>query len=146
MFFDIIHRSESGSENQEEEEQAEDNQEEEQESSEDESEEEGQVAKGRSKSLERRFTETEDGRFSCRLCEKIVSAKSKRLHVQRKHTPNLTFPCPSPVCTKQYRSRAAVKAHHEVHHGHRSFRCQTCDKKFLSERGCKFHIRRFHNA
>ena len=130
MFFDIIHRSESGSE-----------------SSEDESEEEGgEVAKGRSKSLERRFRETEDGRFSCRLCKVIVSGKNKRLHVNRKHTPNLTFPCPSPVCTKQYKSKAAVRAHHEVHHGHRSFRCQICDKKFLSERGCKFHIRRFHNA
>ena len=98
----------------------------------------------RSQSLEDAFSKTRAGLFRCKECHLEVSQKNQRAHLMTKHTPGKNFPCSH--CDKSYKSRASLKEHTDVHHGHTYFWCGLCQKKFLARRSLTFHKKQNHTA
>ena len=52
---------------------------------------------------------TKDGKYSCKLCDRVMQAKTRMKEHVETHMDNLSFPCNN--CEKVFRSRHSLKMH-----------------------------------
>ena len=83
--------------------------------------------------------------FNCSKCAEILmSYMEALLHMKRDHGLKLDKNT-CPICMMEITDASKkMKKHMALEHGVGKFSCQTCDRKFIEEKGLQFHNKRYH--
>jgi KRAB domain-containing zinc finger protein len=80
--------------------------------------------------------------FSCTMCEKKFSRRTKLEYHMRRHTDERHFSCA--ICSKSFHDSVRLKAHMERHSTDKKFKCDECGSGFVCKRYLTNHKSRYH--
>ncbi|XP_076824034.1 uncharacterized protein LOC143470053 isoform X2 [Clavelina lepadiformis] len=82
-------------------------------------------------------------KYPCGFCKKLFNRKADmKLHERRKHAVTKPYPCKE--CDASFAQNRQLQLHCRVHTDGHAFKCETCDKTFISSEGYKNHLQHAH--
>lgn len=94
--------------------------------------------------LDEHITKTEDGCFTCEVCQRVFhNLRLFRIHKRLHYATPKTWECD--VCNKKYSSKNLLDEHLNMHTGARPHKCLHCDKDFASKYTLSAHQKTHDN-